>query len=64
MATVLSVVEEAHQRSLLIVGHVVIRIVLEKDVVSNCLAKRFQGVRIGEEKAVAFSRFHNKVRVQ
>lgn len=58
------VTEETHQRSLLIFGRVVIKIVLRKYMVSNDFTKRFQSVRIGGEKTVAIPRrFQDEVRV-
>lgn len=57
------VIEETHQRSLLIFGYVVFRTVLKKDMVSNGFTKRFQSVKMGGEKVVAFlRRFHSEVR--
>lgn len=65
LVTMIAVVEETHQRSLLIFGHVCIRIVLKKDVVSNCFTKPFQSIRLEEEKAEGFPRStRNEARVQ
>lgn len=52
----IQVIEETHQRSLLIFGYVVFRTVLKKYMVSNGFTKCFQSVKMGGEKAVAFPR--------